>query len=140
MLKGFRQFIMRGNVIELAVGIVIGVAFGTVISSFVKNLITPLLAIPGKTDFASLTFTIHGSTFHYGVFLNDLISFVAIAAAVYFVVVLPLNRMAERRARGAAPDKKACPECLGEIPFNASKCMFCGTQQLAVVEQPATTS
>jgi large conductance mechanosensitive channel len=129
MLKGFKEFVLRGNVVDLAVGIVIGVAFGTVVSSFVKNLLTPLVAIPGKTDFASLSFEVRDSTFAYGQFLNDAIAFVLVAAAVYYAVVVPMNRLAERRARGVAPDKKACPACLGDIPVAAGKCMFCGTEQ-----------
>ena len=100
MLKEFKAFIMRGNVVDLAVAVVIGVAFGVVVSSLVANIITPLIAIPGKTDFAALEFTINDSVFRYGLFLNDLISFVSIAAAVFFFVVRPLNRLAERRKRG----------------------------------------
>lgn len=138
MIKGFKEFILRGNVVEIAVGIVIGIAFGTVISSFVKNLITPLIAIPGTTDFGALSFDIRNSTFAYGAFLNDLIAFVLIAAAVYFAVVMPLNKMAERRLRDEGPTNKDCPECLGEIPAAAGKCMHCGSSQLAVVDKTAT--
>jgi large conductance mechanosensitive channel len=135
MFKGFREFIMRGNVVEMAVGIVIGIAFGAVINSFVKNLITPIIGIIGGKDFSAYTFTINGSTFTYGNFINDLIAFILIAAAVYYVVVVPMNRMAEHRKAGASPDKKDCPECLAEIPYAASKCMYCGSHQLTVVEQ-----
>lgn len=140
MFKGFRDFIMRGNVIDLAVGIVIGIAFGAVINSFVKNLITPLVGIIGGKDFSSLTFTIHGSTFTYGNFINDLIAFILIAAAIYYVVVVPMNKLAERRKAGADPDKKDCPECLAEIPYAAGKCMYCGSNQVRVVGQKTPVS
>jgi len=100
MFKEFKAFIMRGNVVDLAVAVVIGAAFGAVVTSLVGNIITPLIGIPGKTDFASLDFTINGSVFRYGAFLNSLISFVSIAAAIFFFVVKPLNMIAERRKRG----------------------------------------
>ncbi len=138
MFTGFKKFILRGSVVEMAVGIVIGIAFGAVITSFVKNLLTPLIAIPGTKNFSDMSFTIRHSTFAYGQFINDLIAFVLIAAAVYYVVVLPINRMAERRMRGASPDKKECPHCLGEIPFAAGKCMFCGSV-LAVTSADTAT-
>jgi len=136
MLKGFKEFILRGNVVDLAVAVVIGAAFGAVITSFVKDLLTPLIAaIVGKSDFSKLTFTINGSQFFYGSFINAVISFIFIAAAIYFVVVVPLNKLAERRARGEAsedPTSKTCSECLSEIPVGAHKCAFCTS------EQPAT--
>lgn len=134
-MKGFKEFVTRGNVVQLAIAVVVGIAFGTLISSFVKNLLTPLVSIPGKADFASLKFTVHGSTFHYGVFVNDVISFVIIMAAIYFVVVLPMNRLAARRAATT----KECTDCLTEIPVAARKCSACGSvQEPAVV--PAPTS
>ena len=130
MLKGFREFILRGNVVDLAVAVVIGVAFGAVITSFVGNILTPLIAaIFGQPDFSGLTFTINGSRFLYGSFINAVISFLFIALAVYFIVVLPMNKLAERRARGADPTVKECPECLSEIPHKARKCAFCGSEQ-----------
>lgn len=99
MLKGFKEFILRGNVVDLAVAVVIGAAFGTIVAALVKDIITPIIAaIGGQPDFSKLTFTIHDSTFRYGDFINAVISFVIIAAAIYFIVVLPLNRYAERRA------------------------------------------
>jgi large conductance mechanosensitive channel len=99
MLKGFKEFILRGNVVDLAVAVVIGAAFGAVVTALVADIITPLIAaIGGKPDFSSLAFHINGSTFLYGAFINALISFVIIAAAIYFIVVLPLNKIAERRA------------------------------------------
>jgi len=132
MLKGFRDFVLRGKVIDLAVAVVIGVAFGAVVKAFVDNLITPLIAaIFGQPDFSGLTFTINKSKFLYGAFINAMVSFVLIAAAVYFVVV-PMNKMAELRARGQAPAEattKQCPECLSEIPHGARKCAFCGSLQ-----------
>jgi len=130
MLKGFKDFVLRGNVIDLAVAVVIGVAFGAVVKAFVDNLITPLIAaIFGKPDFSGLAFTINGSIFRYGLFINALITFVLLAAAVYFVVVAPMDKLAERRTRGADRETKQCPECLSEISHGARKCAFCGSPQ-----------
>ena len=130
MLKGFKEFILRGNVIDLAVAVVIGAAFGAVVKAFVDNLITPLIAaIVGKPDFSGLAFTINGSIFKYGLFINAIVTFVLVAAAVYFVVVAPMNKLAARRARGADPETKQCPECLSEIPHAARRCAFCGSEQ-----------
>ncbi|NLE23355.1 MAG: large conductance mechanosensitive channel protein MscL [Actinobacteria bacterium] len=135
MIKGFRDFILRGNVVDLAVAVVIGAAFGAVVTSFVENLITPLIAaIVGKPDFSGLAFTINGSQFQYGLFINAVVSFLLIAAAIYFVVVVPMNKMAELRARGKAPEDsstKQCPECLSEIPSGAHRCAFCTSEQPA---------
>jgi large conductance mechanosensitive channel len=130
MFKGFRDFILRGNVIDLAVAVVIGAAFGALITSFVANIITPLIAaIVGQPDFSALTFTINGSRFLYGSFINAAISFLLIAAAIYFIVVAPMNRLAETRKRGQDPGTKQCPECLSEIPYKARKCAFCASDQ-----------
>ena len=104
MFKEFKTFIMRGNVVDLAVAVVIGAAFGAVVTAFVTNLVTPIISIPGKTNFDALEFTIRDSVFRYGLFLNALISFISIAAAVFFFVVKPLNVLAERRKRGEAPE------------------------------------
>ena len=127
MLKDFKAFVLRGNVVDLAVGIVIGVAFGTVVSSFVKNLLTPLVSIPGKANFSALHFTVRHSVFLYGTFLNDLISFVIVAAAVFFFVVRPINSLMARRR--TEPDVESvtrdCPECLSSIPRAATRCAFC---------------
>ena len=131
MTKGFRQFLLRGNVIDLAVAVVIGAAFGAVISAFVKDLLTPLIAaLVGKPDFSALQFTVHGSTFLYGDFLNALISFVLVAAAVYYFVVTPVNALISRSRKQppADPTTKKCPECLSEIPIDARRCAFCTSQ------------
>jgi large conductance mechanosensitive channel len=119
MLKQFRDFLLRGNVIDLAVAVVIGTAFGAVIASFVADLLTPLIAaIGGKPDFGTLSFKINGSEFRYGNFLNTLISFVIVAAAVFFLVVKPVGVLMERRKAGLEPEPQAVPEdivLLGEI-------------------------
>ena len=129
MLRGFKEFVLRGNVIDLAVAVVIGAAFGAVVASLVKDLLTPLIAaIVGKPDFSALGLTIHGSRLLIGDFLNALISFVMIAAAVYFFVVAPVNAVIARRKRGEAPadpTTKKCPECLSEVPIAARRCAFC---------------
>lgn len=128
-MKGFKQFLMRGNVVDLAVAVVIGAAFGAVVTALVKDLITPIIAaIVGKPDFSAIKFTVNGSQFLIGDFINVLISFVSIAAAVYFFVVLPMNTIMARRARGQAPPDpttKTCPECLSTIPIAARRCAFC---------------
>jgi large conductance mechanosensitive channel len=130
MLKGFRDFILRGNVVDLAVAVVIGAAFGAVVRTFVDNIITPIIAaIFGQPTFAGLSFTIGEGVFKYGLFINAVFTFVLIAAAIYFVVVVPMNKLAELRARGADPTTKDCPECLSEIPHGARKCAFCGSEQ-----------
>jgi large conductance mechanosensitive channel len=129
MLKGFRQFLMRGNVIDLAVAVVVGAAFGAVVTALVKDLITPLIAaIGGKPDFSAIVFTINGSKFLIGDFINAVISFVMIGAAIYFFVVAPMNALVARMNRGAAPPDpttKKCTECLSEIPIAAKRCAFC---------------
>ena len=130
MFKGFRDFILRGNVIDLAIAVVIGVAFTAVVTALVSDLITPLIAaIFGKPDFSNLTFTINNSTFKYGAVINAVISFLAIAAVVYFVVVVPMNKLAERRAKPAVDvTTRECPECLSTIPKAARRCSFCTSQ------------
>jgi large conductance mechanosensitive channel len=131
MLKDFKKFILRGNMLDLAVAVVIGVAFTAVITALVRDLITPLIAaIGGKQDFSSLTFTIRRSSFRYGDFLNYLLSFLIVATAVFFLVVLPVNALVER-ARHNPPDDpttKRCPECLSEIPLEARRCAFCTSE------------
>ena len=129
MLKGFRQFMMRGNVIDLAVAVVIGAAFGAVVTSFVTNILTPLIAaIVGKPDFSAFSVTVNGAVIGYGIFLNALISFLLIAVAVYFFMVAPMNAWKARAARSATPadpTTRKCPECLSEIPLAARRCAFC---------------
>jgi large conductance mechanosensitive channel len=127
MFKEFRAFVLRGNVVDLAVAVVIGAAFGAVVTALVKDLITPLIAIPGKSDFSSLKFTIRKSTFAYGDFLNTLIAFVTIAAAVFFFVVRPLNHLMARFKTEPDVDSttRDCPECLSAIPRAATRCAFC---------------
>jgi large conductance mechanosensitive channel len=132
MIKDFKTFLLRGNVVDLAVGIVIGAAFGAVVTGLVKDLITPIIAaIIGKPDFSSLTFTINGSQFLYGDFINALLAFISIAAAVFFFVVQPVNAlMARRRTEPDVESETApCTECLSEIPRQARKCAFCGSPQ-----------
>ncbi len=128
MAKGFRTFLLRGNVIDLAIAVVIGAAFGAVVAAFVKDLLTPLIAaIAGKPDFSAWTFTVNGSQFLIGDFVNALVSFVLIAAAVYYFVVLPVNAIISRSRREPPPDPttKKCPECLSEIPIEARRCAHC---------------
>jgi|SRR5689334_434491 len=127
MLKDFKAFLLRGNVVDLAVAVVIGAAFGAVVTALVKDLLTPLLAIPGKTDFSSLHFEINHSIFAYGDFINVLISFLSIAAAVFFFVVKPVNALMARRKTEPDVDSttRECPECLSSIPNAARRCAFC---------------
>jgi large conductance mechanosensitive channel len=128
ILADFKQFLLRGNVVDLAVGIVIGTAFGALVTTFVSSILTPLIAaIFGTHDFSALTFTINGSRFLYGSFFNALISFVTIAAAVFFFVVRPVNALMARRKTEPPVDEttRACPECLSEIPIEARRCAFC---------------
>jgi large conductance mechanosensitive channel len=132
MLRGFKAFLLRGNVVDLAIAVVIGVAFGAVINAFVKDLITPLIAaLGGKPDFAGLYFTINKSRFLYGEFFNALIAFVIIAAVIYFLVVAPYTALIERSRKEppADPTTKKCTECLSEIPKDARRCAFCTSPQ-----------
>jgi large conductance mechanosensitive channel len=134
-IKEFREFLLRGNLVELAVAFVIGVAFAAVVSSLVADLITPIIAaIFGKPDFAGLTFTINDSTFRYGSFINSLVTFVTIAAAVFFFVVKPVNALMARRRTEPPVDSvtRPCPECLSDIPREARRCAFC-TAEVAPV-------
>ena len=129
MFAGFKKFLFRGNVIDLAVAVVIGGAFGAVVTSFVANILTPLIAaIFGKPDFSSLSLTVNGSTILYGTFINALVSFVLVAVAVYFFVIVPMNTFQARLKRGEVPPDpttKKCPECLSEVPIQAHRCAFC---------------
>ena len=129
MLKGFKDFLMRGNVVDLAVAVVIGGAFGAVVAALVKDLLTPLIAaIVGKPDFSAITLTVNGSKFLVGDFINALVSFVLVAAAVYIFVVTPMNMLAEKRKRGEVPPDpttKKCKECLSDVPIAARRCAAC---------------
>jgi len=133
MLSGFKQFILRGNVVDMAVGVVIGAAFASVVGALTKDLLTPLIAAIVKApDFSGLTFTLNGSKFMYGDFLNAVVGFLMVGAAIYFVVVVPMNALTARLRRGDPPPDptvKKCPECLSEIPIAARRCAHC-TQTL----------
>jgi large conductance mechanosensitive channel len=134
MLKDFREFILRGNLVDLAVAVVIGVAFGAVITALVNDLITPLIAaIGGKQDFSNLTFTVNKSRFLYGAFVNALLSFVVIAAVVFFLVVRPVNALLKRFRPEPAVDvtTRPCPYCVSEIPLAATRCAFCTSEVAA---------
>ena len=135
MLSGFKQFILRGNVIDMAVGVVIGAAFGGVVTALTKDLLTPLIAaIVGKPDFSAISFKVHGSIFPVGDFVNAAVSFLLIATAVYFFGVAPVNALVTRMRKAAAPadpTTKKCAECLSEIPIDAKRCAHCA-QPVAV--------
>jgi len=129
MLKDFRQFILRGNVVDLAVAVVVGAAFNNVIQAIVKDLITPLIAaIGGQPDFSKLTFQVNGSTFMYGDVINFIVSFLIIAAVIFFLIVQPINKLKNRAAKAKKPEdptEKKCPECLSTINIKATRCAFC---------------
>jgi large conductance mechanosensitive channel len=129
MLKGFKTFVMRGNVVDLAVAVVIGTAFGKLVTGIVDDLFTPLIALVGrKSDFSAIHFTLNGTIFRIGDFVNQLVAFLMVAAAIYFFVVAPLNALNERRKRGETPPDpttKKCPECLTEVPIAARRCFAC---------------
>ena len=128
MVAEFKQFLLRGNVIDLAVAVVLGVAFGAVVTSLVEDLLTPLLAmIFGEPDLSAMTFEINDAVFRYGAFLNAVIGFVMIAAAIFFFVVRPVNQLIARSRSEppADPTTKKCSECLSEIPLDATRCAFC---------------
>src|SRR5579872_4152955 len=135
MLKGFKEFLFRGNVVDLAVAVVIGGAFGGVVTALVKDLLTPLIAaLVKQPDFSALTFTVNGSKFLYGEFINALLSFLIVSAAIYFFVVVPVNALVARSHKEppADPTTKKCPECLSEIPIDARRCAFCGQTTAAL--------
>lgn len=134
MLQEFKEFMLRGNVIDLAIAVVIGAAFKTVIDTFVSGLVTPLIAaFGGQPDFAALDFTINDSRFLYGVFLNAVIAFVIVGAVLFFLVIKPVNELIKRSRKEppADPTVKKCSECLSEIPIDARRCAFCTSQQAA---------
>ena len=130
-LSDFKKFLLRGNVVDLAVAVVIGAAFAAVVKALVADLLTPIIAlIFGKPDFSALSFTLNGSHFLYGDFINNLITFVSVAAAVFFFVVVPINKLMARRAQ-EDPDTKECPECTSAISIKARRCPFCTAQLTA---------
>jgi large conductance mechanosensitive channel len=125
-VKGFREFIARGNLIDLAVAVVIGTAFAALVAALVADLITPLIAaIAGKPDFSKLVFRVHGSTFHYGSLINALLSFLIVAVVVYFLIVAPVAKISERRNRNKEATERDCPQCLSSILVGASRCKYC---------------
>jgi large conductance mechanosensitive channel len=129
-MKDFKEFLLRGNLVELAVAVVIGVAFAALVDALVQDLVTPIIAaVGGEPDFLGLTFTINGSVFRYGHFLNALLSFVLIAGVVYFLVVKPVNALMARRKTEPPVDESIsqCPECLSTVPAAARRCAFCAT-------------
>jgi len=131
MYQDFKKFILRGNVVDLAVAVVVGAAFNSVVQGIVKDLITPLIAaIGGKPQFETLSFKLHNSTFMYGDVINLIISFVIIAIVVFFFVVQPINKLQTlaNRKKAANPTDRPCPECLSQIPKAASRCAFCTTK------------
>lgn len=129
MANGFKEFLLRGNVVDLAVGVVIGAAFGGVVTALTKDLLTPLIAaIAGKPDFSAIQFLVNGSKFLVGDFINAIIAFVLVAASVYYFVVLPVNALVARSAKAAPvapPSTKKCPDCLSDVPLQAKRCAFC---------------
>ena len=131
MAGGFKQFLLRGNVVDLAVGVMVGAAFGGVVTAFTKDLLTPLIAaVAGKPNFAAIQFTINNSRFLLGDFVNAVVSFLIVAVAVYYFVVLPVNALVSRARKEppADPTTKKCPECLSEIAIGAKRCAFCTSQ------------
>jgi large conductance mechanosensitive channel len=135
MLSGFKKFILRGNVVDMAVGVVIGASFGGVVTALTKDLLTPLIAaVVGKPDFSYIGFSIRGTPFPVGDFINAGVSFLLVAAAIYFFVVTPVNALIARINRGEAPPDpttKKCPECLSEIPIEARRCAHCAQPVIA---------
>jgi len=135
MLSGFKKFILRGNVVDMAVGVVIGAAFGGVVTALTKDLLTPLIAaVVHKPDFSAISFSLNGTAFPIGDFLNACVSFVLVAAAIYFFVVVPVNTLIARMRNAPAPadpTTKKCAECLSEIPIAATRCAHCAEPQMA---------
>ena len=129
MLEGFRKFILRGNVVDLAIAVVIGGAFGAVVNALVKDIVTPIVAmIFGKPEFGALAFTINNSRFAYGDLINSIITFLSVAAAIYFIVVKPMEIVQAHKAKPAeGPTTRPCPECYSDIPMKATRCAFCTT-------------
>jgi large conductance mechanosensitive channel len=125
-MTGFKGFLLRGNLIDLGLAVVIGVAFNTLVQALIKDLITPLIAaVGGEPDFSNLAFHLHGSTFYYGSFINSVVAFLVIVGVVYYLVVAPAGRLANLAERRAANTERQCPECLSEIPLAATRCRYC---------------
>jgi large conductance mechanosensitive channel len=140
MLKQFREFILRGSLVDLAVAVVVGTAFGAVVAALVKDLITPLIAaFGGEPDFSGLKFRINDSAFLYGDFINALLAFLIVSAVIFFLVIKPVNALQARLQPSTAVDvtTRTCPECISEIPIAATRCAFCTTKVTAVPEPPA---
>lgn len=134
-MGGFRKFLLRGNLVELAVAVVIGAAFGAVINSLVQDLITPLIAaIGGKPDFSALYFTLNHSRFRYGAFINAVIAFLIIAAIVYYLVLMPISKLLGRVKHQEEITHRDCPECMAEIPVTAKRCQFCTSPVVPVAQ------
>jgi large conductance mechanosensitive channel len=125
LIEGFKNFILRGNAIDLAVGVVIGASFNGVVNALVKDMFTPIIGIFLKNNFSNLFFTVNGSKFMYGDLLNNILSFLIVAAAIYFFVMVPMNAFLSRVKKPKAPTTKKCPECLSEIPVGAKRCSYC---------------
>jgi large conductance mechanosensitive channel len=142
--KDFKEFLLRGNVVDLAVAVIIGAAFGAIVTALVKDLITPLIAaFGGQPDFSGLSFTINKSHFMYGDFINAVLSFLIIATVVFFFIVVPINTLIERtREKPTTPDPTThkCPECLSEIPLAARRCAFCTAEVTPIEKMPLTSS
>ena len=138
-MGGFKKFLLRGNLVNLAVAVVIGVAFAALVTALVTDLITPLIAaIGGKPNFDNLTFTVNHSEFRYGAFINALISFLIIAAVIYFLVVIPVTKVLEMSEKAEEATEKECPECLSKIPLAARRCLYC-TSVVAPAAGPTET-
>jgi large conductance mechanosensitive channel len=137
---GFRKFLLRGNLIDLAVAVVIGIAFNAVVQALITDIVTPLIAAAGgKPNFASLSFTVNTSHFLYGSFINAVLAFVIIAGVIYFLVVAPAGKISDLAGRNKAATERDCPECLQSIPIGAKRCMFC-TAEVPAVGQPDPVS
>jgi large conductance mechanosensitive channel len=133
-VKGFRQFLIRGNLIDLAVAVVIGTAFTAVVTALVADVITPLIAaIAGKPNFSGLSFRVHNSTFAYGSFINAALSFLIVATVVYFLIVAPVAKITTRLTRNRAATERDCPECLSAIPVAARRCKYCTAEVAPIV-------
>ncbi len=127
-LRGFRSFLLRGNVVDLAIAVVVGATFSSLVKSIVEDMVTPLIGIIGKKDFSAFEFSIRGSTFHYGNFINAVISFLIVVAVIYFLIIVPMNALISRaraNTKSSDPTTRKCPECLSEVPLAAKRCAYC---------------